>query len=98
MPFTHATYNFLNYSIFLFKNQHFSTYLLCMITYNNISRAVHDPRETPTTSNPKSGVATPRTPRIDAYAYPHVDRFTQNIFSQMKQTPRKNFYTMFISF
>ena|SRR6218665_604727 len=29
--------------LFLFKSQHFRTYLLYMIRYNNISRSVHDP-------------------------------------------------------
>src|SRR6218665_3364405 len=29
--------------LFLFKNNHFRTYFLYMIRYNNISRSVHDP-------------------------------------------------------
>src|SRR6218665_3583492 len=31
--------------LFLFKNNHFRTYFLYMIRYNNISRPVHDPND-----------------------------------------------------
>ena len=64
-----------NYSISI-QSHHFGTYFLYMIRYNNILRPVHDPHgslcnpcDPPTTSLPKIwGVATPKPPRIDAYA------------------------------
>ena len=43
---------------FIFKSHHFPTYLLCIITSNNISVLVHDPNDPPatlpTTPSPKS--------------------------------------------
>src|SRR6218665_2236972 len=48
--------------LFLFKSDHFRTYFLCMIRYNDISRPNLRP---PRPHNPKSGVvAIPQTPRI----------------------------------
>src|SRR6218665_2394034 len=35
--------------LFLFKNNHFRTYFLYMIRYNNISRPVHHPNDPPAT-------------------------------------------------
>src|SRR6218665_3046288 len=58
-----SIYSYLcaNYSISLQSN-HFRTYFLYMIRYNNISRPVHDsndpPATFPATPCPKSGVAT----------------------------------------
>src|SRR6218665_3491320 len=56
---------------FSFKSHHFPTYLLCVITCNNISRPVHDTSrpscDSPRPPSRKSGVMTPNTPRIDAY-------------------------------
>src|SRR6218665_2490913 len=43
--------------LFLFKSHHFRTYFLYMISYNNISRPVHDPV-------PKIWGSKPPTPRI----------------------------------
>ena len=64
-------------SLFLFKTHHFQTHFLYMIRYNNISRPIHDnPRplcEPPRPPCPKSGgVATPKSPRIDAPVQAHV--------------------------
>ena len=51
--------------LFRLKSHHVRSYFLYMMRHNNISQ----PPATPTTPGPKSGgVATPPTPRIDAYA------------------------------
>src|SRR6218665_2744794 len=41
--------------LFLFKSNHFRTYFLYMIRYNNISRPFHDFNDPPATPRPKSG-------------------------------------------
>ena len=59
---------------FSFKSHHFPTYLLCVITYNNIWQIVHNPHEPcdPRPSQPKIwGHDTP-TPMIDVYACMHL--------------------------
>src|SRR6218665_4040525 len=61
--------------LFLFKNNHFRTYFLYMIRYNNISRPVHasnDPlrpslRPSLRPLLPKIWGSRPSTPRIDAH-------------------------------
>src|SRR6218665_3766518 len=56
--------------LFLFKSNHFRTYFLYMIRYNNISRPVHDsndpPATLPSTPLPKIWGSRPSAPRIDA--------------------------------
>src|SRR6218665_1117962 len=47
-PFT-ATCTSVQIILFLFKNNHFRTYFLYMIRYNNISRPVHDSNDPPAT-------------------------------------------------
>jgi len=55
--------------LFSFKSRLFSTCLLCMITYKNVLRPVHDHPATSHDPKPKIwGFMTPPTIRIDAYA------------------------------
>src|SRR6218665_2725508 len=51
--------------LFLYKSHHFRTYILYLISYNNMSRPVHDPLRPPRPLAQILEVATP-TPRIDA--------------------------------
>src|SRR6218665_2965602 len=56
--------------LFIFKSNHFRTYFLYMIRYNNISRPFHDsidpPATLPATPLPKIWGSRPSAPRIDA--------------------------------
>src|SRR6218665_3713825 len=60
--------------LFFLKTDHFPTYFLCKIGYNNIPRPVHDPLRPLTTTSPKSVGRDPHPPRIDAYdvTYMHI--------------------------
>src|SRR6218665_147639 len=62
--------------LFLFKSYHFRTCFLYMITYNNISRPVHDPHDPlrPHDSLPKIWGSRPPTPRIYASEDLHTYR------------------------
>src|SRR6218665_3338633 len=66
-PFTATSVQII---LFLFKSNHFRTYFLYMIRYNNISRPVHDsndpPATLPATTLPKIWGSRPSAPRIDA--------------------------------
>src|SRR6218665_3645420 len=54
--------------LFLFKSNHFRTYFLYMIRYNNFSRPIHDsndpPATLPGTLCPKSGFRDPQPPGL----------------------------------
>jgi len=56
--------------LFLFRSNHYRTYFLYMIRYNNISRPVHDsndpPATLPATPLPTICGSRPSAPRIDA--------------------------------
>ena len=49
--------------LFFFRSHHFRTYFLYIIRYNNISRPIQDPHDSPC---PKSWGSRPPIPRIDA--------------------------------
>jgi len=66
----HLQLNFRQIILFRLKSHHFRTYLLLhaayMISYNNVSRLVHDPSDRP--PQPKIWrVVMPQPPMIDAY-------------------------------
>src|SRR6218665_3207717 len=73
--------------LFLFKSNHFRTYFLCMIRYNNISRPVHDFNDPLRPSLrplcPKSGGRDPQPPGLTP-----LDSNGKEAFSRKKELPR----------
>src|SRR6218665_463397 len=72
---------------FFFKSNHFRTYFLYMIRYNNISRPVHDsndpPVTLPATPYPKSGSRDPQPSGLTP-----LDSNGKEAFSRRKELPR----------
>jgi len=59
--------------LFLFKIHHFRTYFLYMISYNNMSRPVHDPLLLPRPLAQNLGVATPNSPVLTPLSMSMID-------------------------
>src|SRR6218665_2015212 len=73
--------------LFLFKSNHFRTYFLYMIRYNNISRPVHDSNDPPATllatPLPKIGGRDPQPPGLTP-----LNSYGKEAFSRRKELPR----------
>ena len=83
--------------LFLFKSNHFRTYFLYMIRYNNMSRPVHDPNDPPAiipaipTRPPcsKYGVRDPQPPGLTS-----LDSNEKEAFSRRNELPRGGLRSM----